>query len=127
MKALGWFKATGHVFATAGLNPAGRNRYTFSFVGIDVHEADMDAGEGLPAIRINHGVGNDALTLGQGAAVTPGKGAGNLNVPNRIVVGVAQGEIEQRVGAEPAAPPGLRGDLQAVDRRRRSGRRPNIR
>jgi hypothetical protein len=61
---LGWFKAAGHIFATAGLKPAGRNQRTFSFLGINVDEADVDAGEGLPALRSDHGVGNDALALG---------------------------------------------------------------
>src|ERR1700748_2668344 len=106
MKGLGWFKATGHIFATAGLKPARRTRYTFGFIGIDVHEADVDAGEGLPALRINHGIGDDAFALRQGAAVVPGKGAGDPDVADRVVVGVTKGEIEQRVGAEPAAPPG---------------------
>src|ERR1700744_4425799 len=114
MKGLGWFKATGHIFATAGLKPAGRNRCTFSFIGIDVDEADMDAGKGLPALRINHGVGNEALALGQGAAVVPGKGAGDPNVADRVVVGVTQGESEQRFRAEPGPPPRLRGDLQVI-------------
>src|ERR1700748_2458368 len=100
MKGLAWFKAAGHIFATAGLKPAGRNQCTFSFIGIDVDEADVDAGEGLPTFGGHHGVWNDPFPLGQGSAVAAGEGAGDLDVADRVVVAVTHCENSQGARGE---------------------------
>ncbi len=53
------------------------------------------------------------------AAVAAGKGAGDLDILHRIIIGVAQRERHERLRAEPAPSPRLRGNPQTLDRRLR--------
>src|SRR5262249_33902782 len=110
-----WFNGGGNFFGRAGfprrcnaesaLNPACADQRTLSFVGVNVDKADMDPGEGLAALHL-HGLGDHALAVGQMAAVPAGKGAGDLDILDGIVVGIAQREGDQRLRAEAAAAPG---------------------
>src|SRR5690349_24738808 len=113
----------GRCSAESGSKPAGGDQRAFRLVSINVDKADMDPGEGLAALHV-HGLPDYPGTVGQMAAVPAGEAAGDLDIPDRIVVAVAQREGDQRLRAEAAPPPGLRGDLQAVEggsRRRRLG------
>ena len=82
---------------------AGRDRRAFCLAGVDIDEADMQAGEGLPALHIDDVV-NHLHAVGQMAAVPPAERAGKLDVPDRVIVAVAQGEtIHQQQGTGDAA------------------------
>src|SRR5262249_13472499 len=102
--------------AETGLNPACRNQRTFSLVRVNVDKADMNPAEGLAALH-PHGLADHALAIREMAAVPPGKGTGDLDILDCIVVAVAQREGDQRLRAKAAATPGLRSDLQAVEGR----------
>src|SRR5882757_10496154 len=85
----------------------GRDQRAFRLVGVDIDETDMHAGKGLPALHLD-GVANQALAVGQMAAVPAGKGAENLDIPDRVIITVAEREGDLGIRAEPAPAPELR-------------------
>src|SRR6266480_2699668 len=93
--------------AAAALLPAGGHQRARGFVGIDIHEADMHAGKFPPAPHIES-VMNHALAIGQMASVPAGKGTGNLDVLDSVIVAIAEREGDQGFRPQPAPSPGLR-------------------
>src|ERR1700742_2712209 len=85
-----------------GLDMARRDQRAFRLVGVDIDETDVQAGKRLSAFYI-HGVMDDARAVGQMAAVPAGKGTGNLDILDRVIVAVAEREGDQGLGAQPAA------------------------
>src|SRR6185437_3576096 len=63
-----------------GLSPVRSDRRTFNLVCINVYEPDVHAGKGLPALHVNHRIGNEALALGQVAAVLAAEAARNFDI-----------------------------------------------
>src|SRR5664279_363355 len=66
------------------LDVAGRDQRAFCFAGVDVDETDMQAGEGLAASHVD-GVVNHPRAVGQMAPVPAAEGAGDRDVPDRVV------------------------------------------
>src|SRR6185437_1019242 len=85
----------------------------------------MPMGEALAALHPD-GVVNDSRAVGQVAAITAAEGAGNLDILDRIIIGVAQREGHQRVRPQPSALPALRRYRQTVRHRASLRRRVRI-
>ena len=93
--------------AGPGLDRAGCDQRAFRLIGVDIDETDMHAGKGLLAPHAD-GVTNYTFTVGQMAAVPAGKGAENLDIPDRVIIAVAEREGDLGIRAEPAPAPELR-------------------
>jgi len=78
----------------------------------------MPAGKCLPALR---GFIDQSPAICHMAAIRAGKGTGNFDVLDRIVVVIAQRQCDECIRAKAASAPRLRGDVQAVDGAGRSG------
>jgi hypothetical protein len=79
-----------------GSDAARGNDLTFDPIRMDIDKTDVQAGELLPAHHID-GYRNDPPPVGQVTAVPPGEGAGDLDIPDGIVVVVALGKGDLRV------------------------------
>ena len=95
-----------------GSDAARGHHLTFDPIGMDVDEADVQAGKSLPALHAE-GLRNHPPSVGQVAAVPPGKGARNFDILDGIVVVVAQGKGNLRIRPKAGPPPGLRRNSQA--------------
>src|SRR5258708_39019143 len=104
-----------------GLDGAGGDQRALRLIGVDIDETDMHAGKGLLAPHAG-GVRNYTFTVGQMAAVPAGKRTENLDILNRVLVGVAERQCDQGYRPEPAPSPGLGRNLESIDRRGLTGR-----
>jgi hypothetical protein len=75
-------------------------------IRMDIDKTDVQAGEALPAHHTD-GYRNGPPPVGQMAAVPPGEGTGDLDIPDGIIVVVAQGKGDLRVRPKAGPPPGL--------------------
>src|SRR5580692_9745071 len=89
------------------LNAVGRDQRAFRLISANIDETNEHAGEGAPAFGVD-GVVDNPRTIGQMAAVPAGKGAGNRDIVDRIVIVVAQRERHQGLRSQTAPAPGLR-------------------
>ena len=78
------------------LDATGREQRAFRLGGVNVDEANMHSGKRLAALPID-GVPNQTRAIGQMAAVRAVEGAGNLDIPDRVIIGIAQREGNERV------------------------------
>jgi hypothetical protein len=78
------------------LDANGREQRAFRLAGVNVDEANMHSGKRLPALPIDS-VPNQTRAIGQMAAVRAVEGAGNLDIPDRVIIGIAQREGNERV------------------------------
>ena len=83
---------------------------------INIDEADQHAGEPSPALGVD-GLVNGPCALGKMTAVRTRESAGNRDIPDPVVVVIAQRKRHQGFRPQPAPAPGLRRYLQTVDRR----------
>src|SRR3954471_10524202 len=88
-------------------NPAGRQQRAFRAAGVDIDEADMQAGERLAAFHF-HGVVDGRAALGHRASIRASERAEQPNIAHRVVVVVAEREGDQGFRAKAAPSPGLR-------------------
>src|SRR5450631_698101 len=89
------------------LHPAGGNRRALGSVGVNVDKADMQAGKGFAALHAE-GVVDRPRAVGQMASVPADKGAGNLDILDRVTIAVAQRECDQGSRSQSAPAPELR-------------------
>src|SRR5260370_38227841 len=107
--------------AGPGLDRAGCDQRAFRLIGVDVDETDMHAGKGFLAPHAD-GVVNHTFTVGQMAAVPASERTENLDILNRVLIGVAERQCDQGFRPEPSPSPGLGRYLEPSDRRGLHGR-----
>src|ERR1700676_4585259 len=74
--------------AVPALDGGGCEQRAFRLICVDIDETHEHAGEGFLALRVDRVV-NHTGAIGQVAAVPAGKGAENLDILDRVVVGIA--------------------------------------
>ena len=84
-----------------------REQRALRLSGINVDEANMHSGERLPTLHTNNFT-NQARAVGQMAAIRARECTGNLDILDRVIIGIAQCEGNERVRPQPAPSPRLR-------------------
>ncbi len=76
------------------LRPAGCHKRTLRLIRINVDEAHQHTGIGLPALHVD-GIVDHAFAIRQMAAVTAGESAGDLDILDGVVIGIAKRQRDQ--------------------------------
>src|SRR3954463_3549989 len=87
----------GEHFFSWCLDTGRRDYRALRATGVDVDEANVDAGESFSASLVDAFV-NDPVTVSQMTAVPAGKRASNFDIPDGVIVLVPKSQGDQRNG-----------------------------